>query len=35
VNSVLEIQFLSVAAAMQKFGGAAREGPVILVRTQK
>ena len=35
VNSVLEVQFLNVAAAMQKFGGAAREGPVILVRTVK
>lgn len=33
VNSVIDIQFLSASAAMQKFGGAAREGPVILVRT--
>jgi hypothetical protein len=33
VNSVIDIQFLNVATAMQKFGGAAREGPVILVRT--
>jgi len=33
-NSVIEIRFLSPAAAMQKFGGAALEGPVILVRTQ-
>ena len=30
---VVEIQFLSPAAAMQRFGGAAQEGPVILVRT--
>jgi hypothetical protein len=29
--NIKEIRFLSVAAAMQKFGGAAREGPVILV----
>jgi len=33
VNSVIEIQFLPTAAAMQKFGTAALEGPVILVRT--
>jgi len=33
VNSVIDIQYLSASAAMQKFGGAAREGPVILVRT--
>jgi len=33
VNSVIDIQFLNAASAMQKFGGAAREGPVILVRT--
>lgn len=32
-NGVVEIRFLSPAAAMQKFGGAAREGPVILVLT--
>ena len=32
-NSVTEIRYLNVAAAMAKFGGAAREGPVILVRT--
>lgn len=30
---VVEIRFLNAAAAMQKFGGAAQEGPVILVRT--
>jgi len=33
VNSVIDIQYLSASAAMQKFGGAAREGPVILIRT--
>ena len=33
VNAIIEIRYLSAAAAMQKFGGAAREGPVILVRT--
>ena len=33
VASVLDIRFLDVATAMQRFGGAAREGPVILVRT--
>jgi hypothetical protein len=33
VNSVLDIRYLDAAAAMQKFGGAAHEGPVILVRT--
>jgi hypothetical protein len=33
VNSVIDIQYLNASAAMQKFGGAAREGPVILVRT--
>jgi len=33
VNSVIDIQFLPTAAAMQKFGTAALEGPVILVRT--
>lgn len=32
-NVVLEIRFLNPAAAMQKFGGAAREGPVIVVKT--
>ena len=32
-NEALEIRYLNPAAAMQKFGGAAREGPVILVRT--
>jgi hypothetical protein len=34
-NSVLEIRFLSASAAMQRFGGAALEGPVILVSTIK
>ena len=33
VAGVVEIRFLSAAAAMQKFGGSAKEGPVILVRT--
>ena len=33
-NSVVEIRYLSAAQAMQKFGGAALEGPVIVVRTQ-
>lgn len=32
-STVVEIRFLNPAAAMQKFGGAAREGPVILVKT--
>jgi hypothetical protein len=32
-GSVLEIRFLSPAAAMQRFGGSARQGPVILVKT--
>lgn len=32
-GSVLEVRFLSPAAAMQKFGGTARQGPVILVKT--
>jgi hypothetical protein len=32
-NSVAEIRFLNPAQAMQRFGGAAREGPVILVTT--
>jgi len=32
-NGVIEIRYLNPAAAMQKFGGAALEGPVILVRT--
>jgi len=30
---VVEIRYLNAAAAMQKFGGAALEGPVILVLT--
>ena len=33
VNSAVEIRYLSPAQAMQKFGGAALEGPVIVVRT--
>jgi hypothetical protein len=32
-GSVAEVRFLSPAAAMQKFGGTARQGPVILVKT--
>ncbi|HEY9226443.1 MAG TPA: hypothetical protein VIP11_07355 [Gemmatimonadaceae bacterium] len=35
VNSVLEVRFLPTAQAMQKFGTAALEGPVILVLTIK
>ena len=30
---VLEIRYLDVATAMNRFGGAANEGPVIVVRT--
>lgn len=33
VTGVTEIRFLNEAAAMQRFGGAARQGPVILVKT--
>jgi len=33
VTGVIEIRFLNEAAAMQRFGGAARQGPVILVKT--
>jgi hypothetical protein len=33
VSAVLDITYLSPSAAMQMFGGAAHEGPVILVRT--
>jgi len=33
VNGVVEIRLLGPAAAMQKFGGSAREGSVILVLT--
>jgi hypothetical protein len=33
VSTVSEIRFLNPAQAMQRFGGAAREGPVILVTT--
>lgn len=32
-SSVVEIRFLTPSQAMQRFGGAAREGPVILVKT--
>jgi len=31
---VIEIRYLEPAAAMNRFGGAANEGPVIVVRTQ-
>jgi hypothetical protein len=33
VAGVVEIRYLNAAAAMQKFGGAAHQGPVIVVRT--
>jgi hypothetical protein len=33
LEGVVEIRFLNAAAAMQRFGGAAQEGPVILVVT--
>jgi hypothetical protein len=33
-STVAEIRFLTPSQAMQRFGGAAREGPVILVTTQ-
>jgi hypothetical protein len=33
VSHVAEIRFLNAGAAMQRFGGAAREGPVIVVKT--
>lgn len=32
-SHVVEIRYLDAGAAMQRFGGAAREGPVIVVRT--
>lgn len=32
-GSIAEVRFLSPAAAMQKFGGSSRNGPVILVKT--
>ena len=32
-GSVVEVRLLTPAAAMQKFGGTARNGPVILVKT--
>jgi len=32
-GNVAEVRFLSIAQAMQKFGGTARNGPVILVKT--
>lgn len=33
VTHVVEIRFLNAGAAMQRFGGAAQEGPVIVVKT--
>lgn len=33
VSAVVEVRYLNAAAAMQKFGGAAHQGPVIVVRT--
>lgn len=33
VTGVVEILYLAAGPAMQKFGGAAHEGPVIVVRT--
>jgi hypothetical protein len=33
VSNVIEIRFLSPGAAMQKFGGDAHQGPVILIKT--
>jgi hypothetical protein len=35
VTTVQEVRYLNVAAAMNKFGGAARSGPVILVLMKK
>lgn len=32
-GTVSEVRFLSPAAAMQRFGGSSRQGPVILVKT--
>ncbi len=32
-NEVIEIRYLNVAQAMQRFGTAARQGPIILVMT--
>ena len=32
-GTVVEVRFLSPAAAMQRFGGTSRQGPVILVKT--
>ena len=34
-GTAIEVRYLNASAAMQKFGGAAREGPVILVITVK
>ena len=32
-STIKEIRYLNPSAAMQKFGGGAREGPVILITT--
>ena len=34
-NEVIEIQYLNASQALQKFGTAARQGPIILVTTMK
>ena len=34
-NEVIEIRFLNASQALQKFGTAARQGPIILVTTMK
>ncbi len=34
-NEVIEIRYLNASQALQKFGTAARQGPVILVTTMK
>jgi hypothetical protein len=34
-GTAFEVRYLNASAAMQRFGGAAREGPVILVTTVK
>ena len=33
VANIIEIRYLDAGAAMQKFGGSAHEGPVILIKT--
>jgi hypothetical protein len=34
-NDLVEVRYLNVAQAMQRFGTAARQGPIILVMTAK